>query len=279
MQHIEQWIGLPSTLYPESKHDIYSGFFYNENRQYIVAEFQKQYIFPSKILRAELRFSGDSAFQFFCNDRLVAVGPPCVGGDFIGNDAPRENFYAYETVLEPNTNTLDFFARVQMLPCQICEYSKGQGGFMLSAILTLEDGTQRQILTDDTWLARKNNAYTKPNRYDGRLPVAPYISAEMFQNVWHTQVAPIPVRDERELTCENSLVTVAAGEEKVVRLEFDKIWSGYTKVNVIAHGELSVTLHCRELDEASPCTEELFFRAPTNTVALFWKAQGISPPS
>lgn len=260
MQHIEQWIGLPQDLYPECRSNIYSGFAYNDKQQYIVAEFQKKYVFSSNILRAELRFSGDASFQFFCNDKLIATGPPCVGGDFfIGNDTPRENFYAYETMIKPHTNALNFFARVQMLPYQICEYSKGQGGFMLSAILTFEDGSQKQIFTDQTWLVRKNNAYSSPCRYDGRLAGDSYLPAEILENIWHTSVAPIPVREEYALTCKNSHVTVTAGEEKVVRLEFDKIWSGFVQVNAVTQGEVTVTILCRELDESPEHKEELVF--------------------
>ncbi len=219
----------------------------------------KKYIFPSNILRAELRFSGDTSFQFFCNDKFIATGPPCVGGDFIGNETPRENFYAYETVLDPHINTLNFFARVQMIPYQICEYSKGQGGFMLSAILTFADGSQKQIFTDQTWLVRKNNAYSNPCRYDGRRVADPYFPAKVLKNIWHTQIAPIPVREEYTLPFKNDRSTVTPGEEKVVRLEFDKIWSGFVQVNVIAQGEVAVTLLCRELNESSVQKEELVF--------------------
>ncbi len=48
MQYIEQWIGLPQALYPKSKHNIYSGFFYNDQCPYIVAEFQKNTFSRSK---------------------------------------------------------------------------------------------------------------------------------------------------------------------------------------------------------------------------------------
>lgn len=37
MQHIEHWIGLPTALYPETQHRVYSGFAYTDKSPYIVA--------------------------------------------------------------------------------------------------------------------------------------------------------------------------------------------------------------------------------------------------
>ncbi len=259
MQHIEQWIGLPSALYPECGGNVYSGFAYTDKSPYAVAEFQKEYVFSAEIIRAELRFCGDASFQLLCNDKRIATGPPCVGGDFIGNDTPRENYYAYETVLEPHTNALRFFARVQTVPYLICEYSRGRSGFMLSAILTFADGSRKRIATDETWLVRKNHAYASPCHYDGRLGVGEFLPAEKKENIRRTQVAPIPVREEHELTCENSRVFLEANEEKTLNLDFDRIWGGFVKVRVAAQGEVAVKLLCRELDEPALHPEELVF--------------------
>ncbi len=130
---------------------------------------------------------------------------------------------------------------------------------MLSAILTFADGSQKQISTDQTWLVRKNNAYSNPCRYDGRRVADPYFPAEVLENIWHTQIAPIPIREEYAFPFENDCSTVTAGEEKVVRLEFDKIWSGFVQVTVVAQGEITVTLLCRELNESPAQKEELVF--------------------
>lgn len=146
-----------------------------------------------------------------------------------------------------------------MLPHLLCEYSKGQGGFMLSAILTFSDGSQQQISTDETWFVRKNHAYTAPCRYDGSRGVGAFLPAETLPDIWHVQVAPIPVREEHELLCENSRITLAAHEKKTVRLEFDRIWGGFVKVRVAAQGKVAMQLLCRELDEAALRAETLVF--------------------
>jgi len=82
MKHTEQWIWLAERYYPKEQTTVYSGFCNTEADNYTVAEFQKAYAFSQKIVQAKLRFSGDTAFQLFCNDRIVATGPACVGGDF-----------------------------------------------------------------------------------------------------------------------------------------------------------------------------------------------------
>lgn len=249
MKHTEQWIWLPSNKYGNVPHNILSGFENTENIEFVVAEFLKELEFTQKIRNAKLRFSGDCGFQLFCNEEIVATGPACVGGDFIGNETPRANFYAFETEINPNNSSLAFFARVKMLPSQICEYSKGRGGFMLSAILTFADGTQEEIHTDETWLARKNGAYKGKNTFDGNVIPDEYVNAECIENIWHTETAPIPVRVENELFCENSKITLAPFQEKTVVLELDKIWAGFLHIKAKSKGEISVKATFRELSE------------------------------
>ena len=105
MKHTEQWIWLASDKYGNEPHNILSGFENTEDSEFVVAEFLKDLEFTQKIISAKLRFSGDCSFQLFCNDEIVATGPACVGGDFIGNETPRENFYAFETEISPKISS------------------------------------------------------------------------------------------------------------------------------------------------------------------------------
>ncbi len=259
MKHIEQWIWLPKDKYTNAQNTVYSGFEDKTKGNYTVAEFKKEYVFSEKVVSAELRFSGDTAFQLYCNDSVVATGPACVGGDFIGNETGRENFYAFETTIKPDSEVLNFFARVKMMPVQICEYSKGRGGFMLSAILTFADGTQKHIFTDDSWMVRQNRAYKSFDCYDGRISPDEYTKAECIENIWNTSTAPIPVREESDVFCENSKISVSPYEEKNVLITFDKIWAGFIHVKAKTQGELSVCLTCRELEESPSIKENLIF--------------------
>lgn len=249
MNHIEQWIWLPKDIYKNEQTTVYSGFNKDKADNYTVAEFKRTYTFSQKVVRASLRFSGDTAFQLFCNDSIVATGPACVGGDFLGNETVRDNFYSFETTICPENTELDFFARVQMFPYHICEYSKGHGGFMLSALLTFEDGSEMAVHTDETWLARKNGGYNAPKSFDGRIKPDQYTNAEITPNIWNTITAQIPVREETELCPENSIILLTPREEKRVILELDKIWGGFIKVEAETQGELHAEILCRELEE------------------------------
>ncbi|MBP3627685.1 MAG: hypothetical protein J6J39_06585 [Clostridia bacterium] len=251
MNHIEQWIWLPKDIYKNEQTTVYSGFNKDKADNYTVAEFKRTYTFSQKVVRASLRFSGDTTFQLFCNDSIVATGPACVGGDFLGNETVRDNFYSFETTICPENTELDFFARVQMFPYHICEYSKGHGGFMLSALLTFEDGSEKAVHTDETWLARKNGGYNAPKSFDGRIKPDKFTNAEITPNIWNTITAQIPVREETELCPENSIILLTPREEKRVILELDKIWGGFIKVEAETQGELHAEILCRELEEES----------------------------
>ncbi len=247
MKHIEQWIWLPIEKYGNKPHNILSGFENIDDQDFVVAEFLKEFDFSKEIISARLRFSGDCTFQLFCNNKIVATGPACVGGDFIGNETPRDNYYAFETQLKPNTTALSFFARLKMLPSQICEYSKGRGGFMLSAILTFADGTEELIHTDDTWLARKNGGYISAKSFDGNIKPDEYTKAECIENIWNTETAPIPVRTETELLFDNGTITLAPFEEKTTILELDKMWAGF--LHIKSEGQITLKATFRELNE------------------------------
>lgn len=258
MNHIEQWIWLPEDIYKSEQTTVFSGFNKDKADNYTVAEFKRTYTFSQKVVRAELRFSGDTSFQLFCNDGIIATGPACIGGDFLDNETVRDNFYSFETIICPNTTELDFFARVQMFPYHICEYSKGHGGFMLSALLIFEDGSKQAVFSDESWLVRKNGAYNAPKSYDGRIKPDNFVPAEIAPNIWNTITAPIPVREEAELCFENSTILLAPWEEKRVILELDQIWAGFIKAEAETQGELHAEIICRELSEkTSP--EQLIF--------------------
>ena len=256
MRHTEKWIWLPEAEYPEDQRTVYSAPRNETDARYAVAEFRKEYVFSRPVAAARLRFSGDTAFQLYLNGEIIATGPASVGGDFIGNDTPRENWYAYETELRPDTAVLSFFARVRMMPVQICEYSKGHGGFMLSAILTLADGTQETVCTDETWQVRKRSAFCAPRTYDGRIAADAYVPAAVTENIWNAEDAPIPVRSERELR--GACFTLAAGEEKRAIAELDMIWAGFVRIRAEAAGEVRVRVTCRELEEEGTREQAVF---------------------
>ncbi len=250
LKHSENWIWLPKAQYPDRQKTIYVGLDADTPEgNYTVAEFLKTYTFEKKVVSADIRFSADTAVQLFCNGEIVATGPASVGGDFLDNERPRDNFYSFEVTVESGADELEFFARVQMMPVHICEYSKGQGGFTMSAVLNFEDGEAVHIETDESWLVRLNGAYTNPKLFDGRIKPEAYVSAEQTENIWKTSIAPIPVRTEEELRPEGSCVVLERYEEKTVVLEMDRIWAGFIQLSAEAEGEVQVDIMCREIDE------------------------------
>lgn len=259
MKHIENWIWLPKNVYKNEQTTVYSGFFKGSVKNYTIAEFKRQYSYSQKVIRAELRFSADSVFQLFCNDKVVATGPASAGGDYmIGNETARDNYYAFEKTVYPDSSEISFFARVQMMPYHMCEFSKGHGGFMLSAVLHFEDGTFQIVYTDDQWLVRKNGAYNAPKSFDGRIKADPFVYAECIPNIWNTVTAPIPVRYEEEICIQNGEILLLPNEEKRLTLEFDKIWGGFVQVKAQAQGGVCVSVFCREMTE-KVAPEQLIF--------------------
>ena len=180
--------------------------------------------------------------QIFCNGRLIATGPSVVGGDFLGNGKPREWYYANELSFSEDQDFLDFFVRVKMCPTQICEYSKGHGGLMLSATVTFVDGSCEFVTTDDSWLVRKNRAYQDVYCYDGRVVPDQYVNAEIIPDIWQVKLAPIPVREEKKIIAGE--IQLNANEEITKEFDFDKIYAGFVYVASIGGTvDTAVTLY------------------------------------
>lgn len=242
----EKWIWLPKKDFPGLQVTNYNHTV-KEDRNYAVAEFIKAYSFPQKVVSMKVIVSGDTFFEFYLNGNMVCTGPAGGNGDFLLEETVKDNYYSFEVELTPNSCTLDFFARVRTRPWRINEFSKGHGGFMMSALLTFEDGTSHVICTDETWSVRLNKAFTSPLHYDGRLSPTPYVAAELVENRWHAAVAPIPPLAEE--TIRAAVIEVAPNEEKTVNIDLDRIYCAYVGVEAEAAGEVSVEIACSEIGE------------------------------
>lgn len=255
MEFFEKWIWLDKEKYPDSQTTVFSGLNSKENGNYTVAEFFKEYRFEQKVLEAKIRFSGDTEVHAFLNDKLIATGPAPAGGDFLSNERARPSHYATAVTVRPDAKKLCFFARVKLMPVRINEYSKGHGGFMLTAMLTFEDGSRTFISTDESWLVRKNGAFTQPYKYDGRILPDKYFFAKEIQNIWNCITAPIPSRTEEIIfPSGEDKIELRANEKKKVTLEFDKIYAGFLLFEAECQGVLKLNVTCFETDEK--CSEE-----------------------
>ena len=254
MSHMENWIWLDPAKYPENQTSIFSAVegaedhVYTDNN-YSVAEFIREYDFGCKVVELSLRVSGDTEFRLDLNGRTVLTGPANVGGDFLFNGVPRSKHYATELTLTPDCDKLSFFARVKMMPVAINEYSRGHGGFMLSARARLSDGSVKFITTDKSWQARLNRAFTLPYRYDQSLDTEIFAPAAEIDNIWHCETSPIKPRTEELIKpVANPVITLLPGEKKDIDVEFDMIHGGFIALDIKAAGPVDVTLDCIETD-------------------------------
>lgn len=254
MSHMENWIWLPADKYPANQVSLFSAVegaedhVYTDNN-YSIAEFRREYDFGCDVAEVKLRFSGDTEFRLDMNGETIATGPVNVGGDFLFNGVPRSKHYASELTLNPGSKTLGFFARVKLMPVAINEYSRGHGGFMLSARVRLADGSVKFICTDSSWQCRLNRGFFLPYRYDQSLDTDAFVPAQEIDNIWHTENAPIKVRTEKiYLPVENASFTLAPGAVTDIDVEFDMIYGGFVGVDVQAEGPVEIALDCIETD-------------------------------
>lgn len=262
MRNLEKWIWLDDEIYGNYQTTIFHpDACLPQQREssgnYCVAEFKRKYVFPQKVKAIQLRFSGDTSFDVWLNGELLATGPNAVGGDFfLNNDKCRDWYYATEMNLTPDSEELNFYARVKMMPVQLNEYSKGHGGFMLTGYITYEDETIDIITTDSSWLCRKNSKYTAPYRYDDSMMLDDFTYAKEIQNIWHTQTAPVPPRTEEIIGTET--IEISGNTRKEVVINYEKVYAAFMHMKIRTSGRLKVLAICFEKEEEIGIEEFLF---------------------
>ena len=254
MRFPERWIWLDPEKYPDRQTTNYDGFSDFSKGNYSVVDFKKEYTFGKKVNAVHLRFSADTEFTLYLNDKLVATGPVTVEGDFLGTEKPRCNHYATETILYPDSKSLNFFARVKMMPVKMCEFSKGHGGFMLSGYVMCEGGERICISTGEDWLCRLNKAFVAPYVYDERKGADEFMPACYLDNLWKATTAPLRIREEKEIfPIGEKSFTVPASSECEKEFELDMIYAGFLNLDIKCRGLVNVDVFCRETDEQGSC--------------------------
>ena len=271
MKQHQKWIWIDSKKYPNNQNTVLSGFCNKENGNYTVVEFVKKYHFVKKIKKAVLTYSADTEFRLLCNGQFVATGPANVAGDFFAKETEKSTYYAFESTIYPESSTLDFYARVKMMPVGMNEFSKGHGGFMLTAKLDFEDDTQIEIGTDESWLSRKNNAYISPNEYDASIKTDEYDVSQVIDDIWNCKIAPIAPRTEKQV--EKNQFTVSGNCIVNKEFDFEKLYAGFVTLSVKAQGRLNVMVECLETEQVS-CSEKFTFVADDEYVGLQLRSIG-----
>ncbi|MBE6758429.1 MAG: hypothetical protein E7552_07805 [Ruminococcaceae bacterium] len=216
---------------------------------YKVTEFFRTYTWDSAVVSATIQACGDTAFQLFLNGECIMTGPPSVGGDFIGNDTPRDNFYSFEVTVSPAAYTLAFSALVQTMPLRLFEFSKGQVGFLLTAHLTTADGKTHTVYTGDDWQARRSTAHTAPFCFDDTRTPAPFVPAVPIDDIWHAAPAPIPVLTEYAYPLADATVTINADERITRTWELDRVYGGFLALRATGGGTVRANVAFSEIGE------------------------------
>ncbi len=253
MRELEQWIWLPSSSFPDCQTTMNDRYCPNYKRNYKVAEFFKNCDYEKEIVRADIRFSGDTSFTLYFCDKFIARGPASAGGDFLSPQLPHSIQYATSLTLtaedypELKSGKIYFRSIVRMSQARLFEFSSGHGGFFLTAHIYFADGTKTVLFTDETWSARLLSEYSDEGEYNNSNGCSEWISAERITNIWHCENSPIP-------SCTDAFVnlgqfTLSPNEIKNSVFTLDMIYAGYPVIKVRTNSKVKIDLMCRELNE------------------------------
>ncbi|MBQ7638325.1 MAG: hypothetical protein IJS90_05460 [Clostridia bacterium] len=262
----EPWIWLPEDEYPERRKTGLSCLCAGD-KNYTVALFKREYDFKNReIEKISLVVSGDTAFLLFADEKPFLRGPASVGGDFLYNDVLRPEFYAFEKELAQSDCTglkdgkITFSALVRMGSVRICEYSRGEGGFMLIGRVHFADGGEELIASDETWEARLLADYTSEYRYDGSVAQEREVRPQKKTPPVKTLIAPIPPCDEHSLPLENGGI-IALQNESIAEKTFalNKTYACYLNAHVKTVSPVKVTVEGGEISGETCWRYELDF--------------------
>ncbi len=250
----EHWIWLPEAQFPKRQLSPYSRFMKTLIAvPHTVARFGKTYTYGQSVTKIDLRFSADCIGRVLLNGQMLAVGPTPSGGDFLDNERPRAVHYATRMTVTPAdcpsiaTGRLAFVGEVRLRPEFLCEYSRGHGGFMLSAQLTFADGTIDYISTGDGWDAQLLGGWIAPRTYDDSIDPTPPLPAQEIENRWHCTDAPIPPCSETRVPVKGlEHVTVPPGETIQLTADQEQIAAGYVVIDAYTTGSLTIAVRVSE---------------------------------
>ncbi len=253
MRKTEQWIWIPAEAYPQCQETMMNRSAENYKRNYKVVCFKKDKAYKKAIDSIDIRFSGDTSVSLYCGGKFTGRAPASAGGDFLTPQLPHSCHYATEITLTAEAHPeflqgkLSFYSAVRLSEARLFEFSKGHGGFFLTAHINFADGSRAVLITDETWQACFLSEYKDIGSYDNSDSLELWVNAERIPNIWLCETAPIPPCSEKRLDL--GTISLAAGEKKEAVLPLDMIYAGYPVIKAITNGEVKVTVECREWKE------------------------------
>ncbi len=253
MRELEQWIWLPTELYPQCQTTMYDRTAKDYKRNYRVAEFKKEQNYGKEISSVALRFSGDTSVALYCGEKFTGRAPASSGGDFLIPQLPHSCYYATKLNLTSAEHPeflhgkLNFYAVVRMAETRLFEFSSGHGGFFLTAHISFADGSTALLISDESWQIRYLPEYKEDGVYDNSDSDEPWINAQRIRNVWHCESSPIPPCTENFINL--GKISLAPNECISTALPLDMIYAGYPVLKAETSGEINVHIMCREWHE------------------------------
>lgn len=209
-----------------------------------VAAFKKSFRFDKIIKKAEIEVFGDTRYYLWQNGKFVGTGPcPCCG------DVDMPYQYSSKFVVDVEETYIDFYARVQLTPTVQTDNSKGKGGFILSARIEFEDGSDTVVYTDETWHARKETEFLSPWYVDYTKERDEWGNAALTECVWN--VVPSQIKNLKEETVSSENFKVAPNSIAEFKVSLDKIYSAYSSLEIKANGEYKIELITAEKEGVS----------------------------
>lgn len=267
-----EWIWLDAKRYP-AQQTTRCTTFGREETAFAVAEFQKIVTLRERPRRVFLRVSGDTKYWLWANGRFLGMGPVCAGGDY-GNTLPMPWYYAshYEEQIEDKSIRL--FARVQLSPSVMTDYSCGHGGFYLEGRAEYADGTCEVFETDEDWQVRLNGQYTSSLQADFSLKAGAWEKAARVKPVWRLRDSALPPLYEERIAASVTALKAESGETAEVTAFFDRIYAGYMAFELRAAGRCTVEVTPFELEGQEDTPEVIVFDGDADYRGLQMRSAG-----
>lgn len=230
-----KWIWLDKNKYPDRQisKPMRDGDIEDE---FSAVEFQRNYKFDKKIIRATVNASASMKYQLWINKNYIGRGPIDDGGDIDLHESMLTHYFnTYE--VDVNNNEISFFSRVYSRPTAYSDYGLGHGGFFVDAVLHFEDGSEKNIFTDETWNARLNSMFIDANNLDTQRSIGEYENTSVFDfPLQNFKKSPIPNLADEYIECKAEKI-----EENKYVITFDKIICGFLFFDLHTKGKITLT--------------------------------------
>ncbi len=198
------------------------------DRKFFAAQFYK-HTKAEKWSTAHICIFADTKYRLTVNGRILGVGPIAAGGDF-STVKPMPKQYYNEFDISVSEEYIDIFAEVQTPGEVLTDYSCGRGGFIFSAEITSPNGEKFEIVSDESWLVRKDTRYFSIANADYSISLPEWENPVVIPNTeapWNLTKAELPPMTEE-------LIAPQKTEKRDGRIhfEFARIYSAYITLNV-----------------------------------------------